>query len=50
MEYIILEDYSSINLEKKVNEKLKEGFKCQGGVTRFVDRLEIYMQAMVKDK
>jgi hypothetical protein len=50
MEYIILREVVPALLEKKVNEKLKEGFKCQGGVIRFVDIQEYYMQAMVKDK
>jgi hypothetical protein len=42
--YIILKGTFSDDLENKVNDKLKQGYICQGGVSFIRDS---YVQAMI---
>ena len=50
MRYEVLRFDSYFDLEKKVNEKLKQGWKLQGGVSITSHGMSIYCsQAMVKD-
>ena len=51
MEYIVISNTSPYDLEKKVNEKLTEGFKLQGGIAagNLLGK-DYYFQAMIKDK
>ncbi|WP_251920045.1 DUF1737 domain-containing protein [Lactococcus lactis] len=50
MKYEVLEFDSHFDLEKQVNEKLKQGWKLQGGVSTTSHGMSIYCsQAMVKD-
>jgi hypothetical protein len=50
MRYTVLEFDSCFDLEKEVNEKIKQGWKLQGGVSITSHGMSIYCsQAMVKD-
>lgn len=50
MRYEILQFDSQFDLEDKVNERLKQGWKLQGGVSITSHGMSIYRsQAMVKD-
>ena len=50
MRYEILQFNSQFDLEDKVNERLKQGWKLQGGVSITSHGMSIYCsQAMVKD-
>lgn len=49
MRYIVLKFDSPYDLEDKVNEKLKQGWRLQGGVSITSHGMSIYCsQAMVK--
>lgn len=49
MKYIILEFDSYFDLEKEVNDRLRQGYKLQGGVSITSHGMSIYCsQAMVK--
>lgn len=51
MKYIILEAYSPVSLCEKVEEKLEEGYVCQGGVCVTSENEEcasMLFQAMIK--
>ena len=51
MKYIVIKNKSPYDLEKKVNEKLTKGFKCQGGFAYgILLGKDYYFQAMIKDK
>ena len=51
MEYIVISETSLYDLKEIVNEKLTEGFKCQGGIAaaNLLDK-NYFFQAMIKDK
>ncbi|MCI3860097.1 DUF1737 domain-containing protein [Lactococcus garvieae] len=50
MRYKVLEFNSRFDLQKEVNEKLRQGWKLQGGVSITSHGMSIYCsQAMVKD-
>lgn len=51
MNYIILREMSHVNLEKKVNEYIPEGYSPMGGLTiiKAFQGLEYY-QAIIKNK
>jgi hypothetical protein len=51
MEYTVLEWDELATLIRKVNEHLKDGWKCQGGIaiTRIYSGGVWYAQAMIKE-
>lgn len=50
MEYIVIEEKYLSDLLVRVNNKLENGYKCQGGIMSFVvrDGSNYYCQAMIK--
>ena len=49
MDYMILESDFISKLREKVNDWLKKGYKCQGGVCVSTDETNVYYaQAMIK--
>ena len=59
MEYKLVRCQNDFVLEKEVNELLKEGWKCQGGINFYyyekdkksqsIERFREFAQAMVKE-
>ncbi len=52
MEYIIVDDFETKNLQKKVNDYIKKGYKPTGGINAVPqkDGFIEYLQSMIKDK
>lgn len=49
MHYIIIQEHTIDGLQIRVNSYLKQGYKCQGGISvAAYSSLVIYCQAMIK--